>query len=88
METLLHDGRGGAADSSSGWSSKLMRDRFVKVIGDATRRRAIGLMSGNQQEPDREAPGGSSAFAGAGDAEYSERRRASRDVALAGGSTP
>ena len=30
-----------------------MRDRFVKVIEDATGQRVIGFMSGNQQEHDK-----------------------------------
>jgi hypothetical protein len=29
-----------------------MRDRFEAVIEDATGRRVIGFMSGNQQDPD------------------------------------
>ena len=29
-----------------------MRERFVAVIEDATGRRVIGFMSGNQQDPD------------------------------------
>jgi hypothetical protein len=29
-----------------------MRDRFVQVIEAATRRRVVGFMSGNQQNPD------------------------------------
>ena len=29
-----------------------MRERFAKVIQDATGRRVVGLMSGNQQDPD------------------------------------
>jgi hypothetical protein len=30
----------------------LMRERFAAVIEDATGRRVIGFMSGNQQDPD------------------------------------
>lgn len=29
-----------------------MRERFEKVVEDATGRRVVGFMSGNQQEPD------------------------------------
>ena len=29
-----------------------MRDRFTKVVEDATGQRVIGFMSGNQQSPD------------------------------------
>jgi uncharacterized protein YbcI len=31
---------------------EVMRDRFVAVIEDATGRRVVGFMSGNQQDPD------------------------------------
>ena len=31
---------------------ELMRERFDEVIEDATGRRVIGFMSGNQQDPD------------------------------------
>jgi uncharacterized protein YbcI len=51
-QTLLHGGRGGAVIQQRMEFQELMRDRFVKVIEDATGRRVIGFMSGNQQEPD------------------------------------
>ena len=31
---------------------ELMRDRFIKVVEDATGQSVIGFMSGNQQSPD------------------------------------
>ena len=31
---------------------EVMRERFAKVIEDATGKRVIGFMSGNQQDPD------------------------------------
>jgi hypothetical protein len=31
---------------------EVMRDRFVAVIEEATGRRVVGFMSGNQQDPD------------------------------------
>jgi uncharacterized protein YbcI len=31
---------------------QVMRERFEKVVADATGRRVIGFMSGNQQDPD------------------------------------
>jgi hypothetical protein len=31
---------------------EVMRQRFAKVIEDATGKRVIGFMSGNQQDPD------------------------------------
>jgi hypothetical protein len=31
---------------------EVMRERFAEVIEDATARRVIGFMSGNQQHPD------------------------------------
>jgi hypothetical protein len=31
---------------------ELMRDRFIEVVENATGRRVIGFMSGNQQAPD------------------------------------
>ena len=39
----LHDG----ADDQ-----QVMRERFEKVVADATGREVIGFMSGNQQDPD------------------------------------
>ena len=51
-ETLLHAGRGPAEIPQRMAFQEVMRDRFVKVIEDATGRRVIGFMSGNQQDPD------------------------------------
>jgi uncharacterized protein YbcI len=51
-QTLLHGGRGSAVIQQRMEFQELMRERFVKVIEDATGRRVIGFMSGNQQEPD------------------------------------
>jgi uncharacterized protein YbcI len=51
-ETLLQGGRGSAVIQQRMEFQELMRDRFVKVIEDATGRRVIGFMSGNQQDPD------------------------------------
>ena len=52
MQTLLQGGRGSAVIQQRMEFQELMRDRFVKVIEDATGRRVIGFMSGNQQDPD------------------------------------
>jgi uncharacterized protein YbcI len=51
-QTLLHGGRGSAVIQQRMEFQELMRERFVSVIEDATGRRVIGFMSGNQQEPD------------------------------------
>jgi uncharacterized protein YbcI len=51
-ETLLEGGRGNAVIQQRMEFQELMRDRFVKVIEDATGRQVIGFMSGNQQNPD------------------------------------
>ena len=51
-ETLLEGGRGRAVIQQRMEFQELMRDRFVKVIEDATGRQVIGFMSGNQQDPD------------------------------------
>ena len=51
-ETLLQGGRGSAVIHQRMEFQELMRDRFVKVIEDATGRHVIGFMSGNQQNPD------------------------------------
>jgi uncharacterized protein YbcI len=51
-QTLLEGGRGSAVIQQRMEFQELMRDRFESVIGDATGRRVIGFMSGNQQEPD------------------------------------
>jgi uncharacterized protein YbcI len=51
-QTLLEAGRGGAVISQRMEFQDVMRERFESVIEDATGRRVIGFMSGNQQAPD------------------------------------
>ena len=51
-ETLLDGGRGDAVIQQRMEFQELMRKRFEAVIEDATGRRVIGFMSGNQQHPD------------------------------------
>ncbi|HEY5342135.1 MAG TPA: Na-translocating system protein MpsC family protein [Solirubrobacteraceae bacterium] len=51
-QTLLDGGRGQAVIQQRMEFQEVMRERFAKVIEDATERRVIGFMSGNQQEPD------------------------------------
>ena len=51
-QTLLDGGRGEAVIQQRMEFQELMRDRFVEVIEDATGRKVIGFMSGNQQDPD------------------------------------
>jgi uncharacterized protein YbcI len=51
-QTLLDGGRGTAVIQQRMEFQELMRDRFEAVIEDATGRRVIGFMSGNQQHPD------------------------------------
>ena len=51
-QTLLEGGRGPAVIQQRMEFQELMRDRFVEVIENTTRRRVIGFMSGNQQHPD------------------------------------
>jgi len=51
-ETLLEGGRGAAVIEQRMEFQELMRDRFEAVVEDATGRRVIGFMSGNQQDPD------------------------------------
>ena len=51
-QTLLDGGRGDAVIRQRMEFQELMRARFVGVIEDATVRRVIGFMSGNQQDPD------------------------------------
>ena len=50
--TLLEGGRGSAVIQQRMEFQEMMRGRFEAVIEDATGRRVIGFMSGNQQEPD------------------------------------
>jgi uncharacterized protein YbcI len=51
-ETLLAGGRGQAVIQQRMEFQEVMRGRFAKVIEDATAKRVIGFMSGNQQDPD------------------------------------
>jgi uncharacterized protein YbcI len=51
-ETLLEGGRGNAVIQQRMEFQEVMRERFAEVIEDATGRRVIGFMSGNQQAPD------------------------------------
>ena len=51
-QTLLEGGRGSSVIRQRMEFQDLMRDRFETVIQEATGRRVIGFMSGNQQDPD------------------------------------
>lgn len=51
-QTLLEGGRGSAVIHQRMAFQDLMRERFEAVIENATGRRVIGYMSGNQQDPD------------------------------------
>ena len=51
-QTLLDGGRGAAVIQQRMEFQDVMRERFDAVIEAATGRRAIGFMSGNQQQPD------------------------------------
>lgn len=51
-QTLLDGGRGGAVITQRMEFQALMRGRFTALIEDATGKRVIGFMSGNQQDPD------------------------------------
>jgi uncharacterized protein YbcI len=51
-QTLLDGGRGGAVIQQRMAFQDLMRERFTAVIENATGRKVIGYMSGNQQNPD------------------------------------
>jgi uncharacterized protein YbcI len=51
-QTLLEGGRTTAVIQQRMEFHEVMRDRFVAVIEDATGRRVVGFMSGNQQDPD------------------------------------
>jgi uncharacterized protein YbcI len=51
-QTLLEGGRGLAVIQQRVAFQDLMRERFESVIANATGRRVIGFMSGNQQDPD------------------------------------
>lgn len=51
-QTLLDGGRGTAVIQQRMEFQELMRDRFVDVIEGVVKRKVIGFMSGNQQDPD------------------------------------
>jgi uncharacterized protein YbcI len=51
-QTLLDGGRGSSVIQQRMDFQDLMRERFERVIEDATGRKVIGFMSGNQQDPD------------------------------------
>jgi uncharacterized protein YbcI len=51
-QTLLDGGRGQAVIQQRMEFQEVMRDRFSRVVDEATRRKVIGFMSGNQQHPD------------------------------------
>ena len=51
-QTLLDSGRGQAVIQQRMEFQEVMGDRFKAVVGNATGRRVIGFMSGNQQDPD------------------------------------
>jgi uncharacterized protein YbcI len=51
-QTLFDGGRGQSVIQQRMEFQDLMRARFEAVIHDATGRRVIGFMSGNQQDPD------------------------------------
>jgi uncharacterized protein YbcI len=51
-ETLLEGGRGNSVIQQRMEFQEVMRERFARVIEDATGRQVIGFMSGNQQHPD------------------------------------
>ncbi len=51
-QTLLEGGRTSAVIQQRMEFQEVMRDRFAAVIQDATGRKVVGFMSGNQQSPD------------------------------------
>ncbi|MEO8687665.1 MAG: Na-translocating system protein MpsC family protein [Solirubrobacteraceae bacterium] len=51
-QTRVEGGRGAPVIQQRMDFQDLMRKRFEEVIEDATGRRVIGFMSGNQQDPD------------------------------------
>jgi uncharacterized protein YbcI len=51
-ETLLEGGRGAAVIQQRMEFQEMMRERFEEIIEQATGRKVIGFMSGNQQAPD------------------------------------
>ncbi len=51
-QTLLESGHGGDVIRQRMVFQDVMRDRFEAVVENATGRKVIGFMSGNQQDPD------------------------------------
>ena len=51
-QTLLEGGRGASVVQQRMDFQDVMRARFAEVVQQATGRRVIGFMSGNQQDPD------------------------------------
>jgi uncharacterized protein YbcI len=51
-QTLLEGGRGSSVINQRMEFQDLMRERFESVVSQATGRKVIGFMSGNQQDPD------------------------------------
>jgi uncharacterized protein YbcI len=51
-QTLRDGGRGHAVIQQRMEFQEVMRERFEAVIEEATGRRVVGFMSGNQQDPD------------------------------------
>ncbi|MGZ5314160.1 MAG: Na-translocating system protein MpsC family protein [Solirubrobacterales bacterium] len=51
-QTLLEGGRGPSVIQQRMDFQDVMRERFESVIEDATGRKVVGFMSGNQQDPD------------------------------------
>jgi len=51
-QTLLESGHGGDVIRQRMVFQEVMRDRFEEVVEQATGRKVIGFMSGNQQDPD------------------------------------
>ena len=51
-QTLKEGGQGEDVIRQRMAFQEVMRDRFARVVEDATGRRVIGFMSGNQQDPD------------------------------------
>jgi uncharacterized protein YbcI len=51
-ETLRDGGRGAAVIHQRMAFQEVMRARFESVVENATKRRVVGFMSGNQQHPD------------------------------------
>ena len=51
-QTLLEGGHGDDVIRQRMVFQQVMRERFEQVVEDATGRRVIGFMSGNQQDPD------------------------------------